>query len=721
MNIFSRLFKKQPENKDPLPILGDKLRAFDSMIYSGANNFEYYNPDDLLIKKGNEVYEAMLNDDQVKAVIAFKKAAVISRGYSFDKEVGNKEHEKIEAFFLEVIEQMNGSFSSKIKSMLSAYTNGFFIGELLWDNIEFEGKTYWSVKDIKKKPFSTFLFKVDQYGEIIDLVQVDGAKEVSVPIDKVIHFVYQPEENLYYGKSDLRACYRAWWSKDIVIRFQNIHIERHASGLPVVMAEEGADVKQKSKIINMLKNISIRTGFYLPRGYKMEIHSPQTTDTYERAVAQHDKAIAKSVLVPNLLGITEQGNTGSYAQSQTQLDAFIWVIDADTADLEETLNEQLWKRLAEVNFGTSDYPKMRMGELTAYQKEALAKLWNELVKGKAVTNTNEDEAYTRQLLGYPEKPEDLEEEESEEDNPPIDEDLLPEGINPEDPFLMAEFAEKTWLRRVNFRSIEKTFNVNEKDFVLELNTILGRVRLSIDKQIVKIAGDRSFGNIDLKEFNNVQVPKGELSNISKAIRGNLQKTFQSNYSIAKKELPKKQFKNVVGLDKTRADKFLSQKALKIKDIMNADILKSVQNVLAQGIKYDESMQKVINRMDTDTKVREYLPEVDSLGRTVNVAARLENIARTNTAEAVNQARMSLFGDPSLKGFVRAYEYSAAMDGRTTDICSTLHGQVKRNWDNYLPPNHYQCRSILVPVTQVDDWDEKEYRIPTRVQPHQGFG
>ena len=719
MNIL-KWFQKE-EVKEP--VKGHSLYAFDSLIYGGRGNvFDLYNPDDLIIKKGNEVYENMINDDQVKAVLAFKKAAVISRGYYFQKEVGNEEHEKIADFFYQVIEKMNGSFSSKIKGMLSAYANGFYIGELIWDNINFDNKTYWTVKDIRKKPFSTFKFKVDEYGNIVELVQYNGAKEKKVNIEKVIHFVYQPEENMYYGKSDLRSCYRSWWSKDIIIKFQNIHIERHASGLPVIKAMEGSNPDAKTSILKMLKNLTTGAGFYLPKGYEMEVHSPQTTDSYEKAVAQHDKAIAKSVLVPNLLGLSEQGATGSYAQSQTHFDAFIWIIDADTADLCETLNEQLWKPLAEVNFGTDDYPKMQMGELTRSQKESLARLWNELTKGKAVTNTDDDEAYTRELLGYPEKPEEVEEEKPIEEEPIIDDSLLPDSINPLDPALMVAFQEKPWLRRVNFKAIESTFTKNEPELTEDLNIIMGRVRLSLEKQIVTIVGDRTtMGAVQFKEFDALKIPKKELSNISKTVRNNLTGVFNSNYARAAKELPKKKFENIVGMDKTRADRFLSQRSLYIKDIINNDVLESVKHVLSQGIKYDKSMKAVIQELDTDTKVRELLPEVDAAGRTINVAARLENIARTNTAEAINQSRMSLFGDPSLKGFVRAYEYSAVLDGRVTDICSTLHGQVKRNWDNYLPPNHYQCRSVLVAVTEVDDWDEKEYNIPTRIQPHKGFG
>ena len=51
--------------------------------------------------------------------------------------------------------------------------------------------------------------------------------------------------------------------------------------------------------------------------------------------------VAKALLVPNLLGVSHTGETGSFAQSQTQLEAFFWTLQADTKRLEDCITEQL--------------------------------------------------------------------------------------------------------------------------------------------------------------------------------------------------------------------------------------------------------------------------------------------------------------------------------------------------------------------------------------------
>src|SRR6185295_12763214 len=106
------------------------------------------------------------------------------------------------------------------------------------------------------------------------------------------------------------------------------------------------------------------------------------------------------------------------------------------------------------------------------------------------------------------------------------------------------------------------------------------------------------------------------------------------------------------------------------------------------------------------------------------AAYLDTLARTNLFEAMNEARYAEFTDPELGDFVVALEYSAILDDRTTDICESLNGSVysadSDEWNNIRPPNHFNCRSVLVPITAVDGWDGRESPKPT-VQPQKGFG
>ena len=116
--------------------------------------------------------------------------------------------------------------------------------------------------------------------------------------------------------------------------------------------------------------------------------------------------------------------------------------------------------------------------------------------------------------------------------------------------------------------------------------------------------------------------------------------------------------------------------------------------------------------------------MDALGAVTvkDASARISTAIRTTSFEAINEARYDFFSDPALDGFVEALEYSAILDDRTTDICSQLNGETygidSEVWSTFRPPNHFNCRSILIPVTIRDTWSASE--DPT-VNPQKGFG
>jgi SPP1 gp7 family putative phage head morphogenesis protein len=743
---------KPPEATVPK---GEVGYASASFIYQGKD-FTKYNPDILYSYKGAQVYDKMMTDDQVKAVMEFKQGAVVSRGYFFDVEKDEESGEPVEEqqnmadFFDCVLRKMDGSVTDKLIEILSAMKYGFSVSEKIFQPIDHEGSTYWGLKDIKLRPFSSMLtgMVVDQHGNLQSIKQrAGGSTDIELPLEKIIHFVHRPEIDRHYGESDLRAAYRAWWSKDIAIKFQNIHLERHAGGFIWAQIDPAKGALSNTDKINLekvLENLSAHTAIHVPSAVTLNTIQPLNTEAYDKAIAQYDKAISKSLLVPNLLGLSEQGSVGSYSQSSTQLEIFFWVLDLIAARLEDVLNEQLFRPLAEWNFGTDDYPRFTFELMSEDRKRTIMAAWSDLVSKGAVTKTTSDEDYIRTLIGFPEKgepdapkpapvfgmpgqtpqeppPEDAEDEDAEPVEKPDNNEYLSQ--QPEDKKKAAKkaFAERPWLNRVNFASVEKIMGSADTALASALAAIMAKVRLSVEDQVIKIGGERSWGNVKPAEIIDIKIPKSLMTSFRKELRASFSDTIDRAYEGARKELPKKMFAKVKpGMDKTQTEKFLASKAMKITGIVENRVLDQVQLILENSIKYDKALKDVIKAMEDDADFMALLPKVDAAGRAVNVPARLENIARTNIADAVNQSRMALFTDPALKGFVEAFEYSAILDDRTTEICEKLHGKIEKDWGGYAPPNHFQCRSILIPVTQVDEWDGKEDKIPSGLQPMKGF-
>jgi len=106
-----------------------------------------------------------------------------------------------------------------------------------------------------------------------------------------------------------------------------------------------------------------------------------------------------------------------------------------------------------------------------------------------------------------------------------------------------------------------------------------------------------------------------------------------------------------------------------------------------------------------------------------IPGRIETVVRTNYMDAYNAGRQAVFTDSDIKDEIPAYQYSAIMDGRTSDVCDGLDGNIYKSnnpiWSQIWPPLHFNCRSIVVPIF-ADEFDGVESKPPT-IMPEPGFG
>lgn len=83
---------------------------------------------------------------------------------------------------------------------------------------------------------------------------------------------------------------------------------------------------------------------------------------------------------------------------------------------------------------------------------------------------------------------------------------------------------------------------------------------------------------------------------------------------------------------------------------------------------------------------------------------VERYARTKFTEVMNKGRLEYFKST---GVIGAYQYSAILDGQTSDICAGLHGKVFKAGTEPVPPMHFNCRSVLVPITTFEEFEPDE--------------
>ena len=723
----------------------DIAYAANALMQSGQ--FSQYNPDDLLTRKGYKIYKKMMTDEQVKAVVRFHRDAVTGRNWQFEDcpELEEEENEIRKQILTKVVQAVPGSFKTRLDMVMSSLYNGFSLVEKSFNLIEHEGKSWAGIKSLTLKPFDTFYFSLDDYGQLEKLEQQTGGYVVDLDLSKFIHHVCNPDVHEFYGQSELREAYRAWYSKDTTILLQNIYLERAAAGFVWATPKENHTLTTKSPeyqtLVNVLSNIRSNSAMILPSGIDLNIHSPTDTQAFDRAITAHDKAIAKALLMPNLLGLSEQGPNGSRALGETQLEAFLWMLDAEAKQLEETLNEQLFADIAKLNWPDGLFPRFCLKELSNKQKMEIIDKWVNLTGAQVVRKTQADEDHVRATLGFPEYEEDDEieepepEEETEEPEEESEEEELEDPSEDEETLVgqararvSAEMAKKKAIERVDFKVIEKK---SDDLAVKHVDDLSKSIAEGVAKMLNPFYEKESVTPDDIKSLKFDGRSKTKINNRAKSM---LTDGWMLGVKHAKDEVNKSKGATMsidfARLD-TNAAEYFDAKAFNMTGKLTGDMLSTAANILQNSIKDEKPIGDTVDEIYRTFASQGFITPEDAQAQMAGIlgtqtekatTARLNNVVRTNTFEAINEARYSYFTDFNLDDFVRALEYSAIMDSRTTQICQHLDGHIHdakgEVWNaGFRPPNHYQCRSLLIPVTEFDHWEESPY---PEIEPQEGF-
>ncbi len=156
--------------------------------------------------------------------------------------------------------------------------------------------------------------------------------------------------------------------------------------------------------------------------------------------------------------------------------------------------------------------------------------------------------------------------------------------------------------------------------------------------------------------------------------------------------------------------WLEQYVPELARVYEADVLQEVRDVVSQAVREGYAVRL------TMAKLRAIRRQVSGFAK-----HRLEAIARTETMRAYNMGHLRSMIDAD---GVAGVEFSAIIDSRTSSGCQARDGLRFRLGDPRLtyntPPLHPNCRSVLVPVLDVEevtDWagDQEIASLPETTQ------
>lgn len=708
--------KATPQDMQELSFVGgDRLMT----PFIGLNRFGFfhsYNPDTLVGRKGMSIYDRMLLDDQIKAIQSMKKNAVLQPGWEIvpasddplDKEIA----ENVEWNF----HIMQGTLDDRLREIMSSNDYGFSVSELIWHVIDhgtFQGKI--GLKDIKSRSPHSWLFHVDEHGNLLGLEQqfLINQTQGQLPPDKFIIDVNDKKFGNMYGQSELRAAYRSFWAKENLMTWWNIYGERHA--IPIAMGLYNQDNQITSpehqgelkKIINVIQS---KMSVLLPPGTKIDFKDVAKGGErfFVASISFHDLAMAKALLMPQLLGMSTQTKQGSFAQAKTQFSLFLLVLEKMQKQLEETVMlEQVIKRLVDFNYVVDKYPLFKFLPTTKEDKLETAKVWVEALKGQAVVSGIDDENKIRELLDFDEREETEEERERRLNPVPVVPVIKPPEKEEKPLEELSYRKERVYVLRepdavegkVDFARIEKNLEGIEDKFVEPLvetwNKQKGKLLDLVQKKVDKGTLDMRFIN---KELN---------LKFKQEIIRTLKEFMRAGHGLGMEDLNREAGGTRFAIDPIlpkQAIKFLEDKSFWISDVSHNDILDGVKSTLINGLKTGASfkeMEESINDV-----YRPFIGDPTAITKTgVTSPFRTETIIRTNLNEAYNEGRKTMAADPALEGFIQGWEYSEILDSRTVPISKFMDGKKIKIDDPDLPrmsyPLHFSDRGVFVPVT-IDD-------------------
>lgn len=710
--------------------------------------------------------DIMRRDGQVRAAVRLKILARLSSGYNFIPGDDTPEAEEARDFIVDQFDEMDGTFGGFLRRAMLATAYGVTVHEKVYRYVEhgrWKGKI--GLEALKWRRPESFKFIPDKYGNLVSVTQEQGGQHVEIPqaSARLAIWCYEHEGD-WKGQSELRAAYRWSKKKDLCDRLWNLFLDRYASPAPVAKYDKGATEDEKRTILAFIANLAKKRAALVPKEWELDMFESQRQGgDYEKSLLYADRQIARAFLIPSLL--FDEGQSGAYALGKQHADNFLWVLDALGEDLaEDVVRDQIIRYLVGFNFRPGvALPIMEWSPWTEDDKTSLVEMFVKLIDAKVV---HPDEKQIREAIGIEPKDEDLIIDPADEPgsgggatgDSPVGEGGKDGGSGgPDDAQSDAQFAAPVKLsrhhRKFEARAIRERLEEIEGVAAGDMAAASAAMHAGLLKTIRKnkIVELRDYAAVDRLDLSNV----GEIRRaLETAIAFALHVGFESALDEVNRGLEAAGRPAVkISLDDRGAKNFedfgfaykdtlddvvgafgskipiqrellreYTREAFTVTGVHRDRVLADAQGILRRAIRRGASYPEV------QAELASLFGPLTATPGAVDAAVanpwRLHNIARTNMSEAFNSGRWALFNHPEVREFISAFEYTAVLDDRTTEVCNSWHGTILSRDDarvsTMLPPNHYQCRSTLIPIVTGETFElTPESAVPS-IRPMQGF-
>ena len=321
----------------------------------GTSNTRGYTYDHLFNRNTNNLsyhtYRNIMKDTQVKVGLEILKYFLISKNYTLTSNSDSPEDIEITEFIQDCLDNMEIPFRDVVKNMLTAIRYGYSVQEKVYTvrpdgRIGIKAIYPVHIKTLQNNPFTR-----DDNGEVISIHQESVYGSVDIPREKCLLYSFDKEFDEIEGNSILNEIKPIVEDKEDTMDWLMTFASKNRS--PTMYGKTDDPVSGDNMLDAFDDVADGTTGMII--GHEDEVgilESSHNGDTYFNLLNYKDNQIFRRMFIGTLL-LGNMSQTGSYAQSKTQQDFMMYIMDGILSDGASEFQFGLVNDLTRLNFGVN--------------------------------------------------------------------------------------------------------------------------------------------------------------------------------------------------------------------------------------------------------------------------------------------------------------------------------------------------------------------------------
>ena len=308
------------------------------------------------------------------------------------------------------------SFSEHLDIALDALIYGHAVFEQVY-RLDESGKAH--LRKLAERPQWTISdWKIANDGGLVQVEQYPICQIIPepMPVDRLVVYSNRKRGGAWVGRSILRAAYKPWLLKDLVLRIQAQVADRNGLGIPTYIAPPlpaglmgdqaeqwlNAQVVAGQKLAEELR-AGENAGASLANGASLESRGVVgSLPDLDKQIRYYDEQIARGALA-NFLSLGGENSRGSYALGETFENFFQQSLQATAQAIATTFNQHVVEDLVDINWGPETRaPKVVCDDIGS-RHPVTAQAVYQLVSCGALLPEPALEEYLRTTYGLPPK------------------------------------------------------------------------------------------------------------------------------------------------------------------------------------------------------------------------------------------------------------------------------------------------------------------------------